>query len=123
MISVCVKVLCNQMRVHLFIQNCTGKIIEGPSSVTYLPNLTPLPIELTCNVTAIATWTINNTVYRVTSLARGNLLGHDTRGTNVLINIPVNNTEYVCVCFFNSTDEHSDPAYIIIAGKCSKACT
>ena len=123
MISVCVKVLRNQMRVHLFIQNCTGMIIEGPSNVTYLPNLTPLPIELICNVTGEDTWTVNRTDYTLASLTRGDLLGHNRTGANILINNPVNNTEYICASTINNMDDLSEPAYVIIAGKCSKACT
>ena len=93
----------------------TGSIIEGPSNVTYLPGLTPLPIELTCNVTGIAAWRINNTDYALTNLINGALSGHNVTGTNILVDSPVNNTEYICVSLTNDGTTSSDPAYIIIA--------
>ena len=99
---------------------CTGAIIEGPSSVTYLPGLTPLPIELTCNVTEIALWRVNNELYTLTELSSGVLSGHCRNGMNILVNIPVNNTEYICVSQINSSNISSDPAYIVIAGKLYK---
>ena len=94
--------------------NCTGTIIEGPSNVTYLPNVTPLPIELTCNITGIAAWKVNGTTFFLGSLTNG----HNRRGTNILVDIPVNNTEYICVSQITIDDIIlSDPAYIIIAGE------
>ena len=49
----------------------TDTIIEGPSNVTYLPGVTPLPIELSCNVTGIATWSVNDTSYTISELTNG----------------------------------------------------
>ena len=94
----------------------TGTIIEGPSSVTYLPGLTPLPIELICNVTGIASWRVNNELYTLAELSSGVSLGHCHNGMNILIYSPVNNTEYICVSQINSSDTSSDPAYITVAG-------
>ena len=95
----------------------TGTIIKGPSNVTYLPGLTPLPIELICNVSGVATWRVDGTTYTLGSLINGALPGHNRTGTNILVNSPVNNTEYVCVSSTNDGDTTSDPAYIIIAGE------
>ena len=95
----------------------TGIVIEGPSNVTYLPGLTTLPIELTCNVTGVAAWRVNGTNYTIARLTNGGLLGHDHTGTNILVNSQVNNTEYICVSLTNDGEISSDPAYIIIAGK------
>ena len=92
-----------------------GTIIEGPSDVTYLPGLTPLPIELTCNVTGVAAWRVNGTDYLLSSLTNGALVGHNCIGTNILVNNPVNNTEYICVSTINDGETSSDPSYIIIA--------
>ena len=92
-------------------------IIEGPSDVTYIPGLTPLPIELTCNVTGFPVWRINGTTYTLNSLGNGELQGHSRNGANILVNSPVNNTEYICVSSTVFGDVSSDPAYIIIAGK------
>ena len=98
--------------------NYTGTIIEGPSNVTYLPNVTPLPIELTCNITGVAVWEVNGTTFLLGSLTNGNLPGHSRRGTNILVDSPVNNTEYICVSQITIDDIIlSDPAYIIIAGE------
>ena len=95
----------------------TGVIIEGPSNVTYLPGVTPLPIELTCNVTGTAVWRVNGTSYNLTDLTNGSLPGHSRNGTNILVISPVNNTEYICVALTNDGETLSDPAYIIVAGK------
>ena len=93
-----------------------GTIIEGPSNVTYLPGLTPLPIELTCNVTGVAIWRVNGTAYVLTDITNEALPGHNHTGTNILVNSPVNNTEYICVSLTNDGVVSSDPSYIIIAG-------
>ena len=95
---------------------CTGTIIEGPSNVTYLPGVTPLPVELICNVTGVAAWRVNGTHYTRNQLANGRLPGHNRTGTNMLVNSPVNNTEYICVSQTNEGETGSDPAYIIIGG-------
>ena len=95
-----------------------GSIIEGPSNVTYLPGLTPLPIELTCTVTGVAAWRVNDTSYILSDLTNGALPGHSRTGTNILVDSPVNNTEYICVSQTNDGETSSDPAYIIIAGEC-----
>ena len=93
-----------------------GIIIEGPNDVTYLPGLTPLPIELTCNVTGVASWRVNGTDYLLSSLNNGALPGHSRTGANILVNSPLNNTEYICVSLTNDGVVSSDPSYIIIAG-------
>ena len=92
----------------------TGNVIEGPSNVTYLPGLTQLPIELTCNVTGFPLWRINNVTYALNQLMQGDLPGHNISGSNVLINNPVNSTEYVCISSFSNQSISSDPAYTII---------
>ena len=96
----------------------TGIVIEGPSNVTYFPGLTPLPIELICNVTGLVVWRVNGADYTLTSLTNGALPGHSSNGTNILVNSPVNNTEYICVSLTNGYETSSDPAYIFIVGKC-----
>ena len=103
------------MYIHTYTN--TGTIIEGPSNVTYFPGLTPLPIELTCNVTGVAAWRVNGSGYALTDLTNGALPGHSRTGTNILVNSPVNNTEYICVSQTNVYETRSDPAYIIIAGE------
>ena len=95
----------------------TGPIIEGPNNVTYIPNLTPLPIELTCNVTGVPSWIINGAIYRIFQLANGELPGHNTSGANILVHTPVNNTQYVCASVTNDNTITSDPAYIIFGGE------
>ena len=95
----------------------TGIIIEGPSNVTYLPGVTPLPIELTCNVTGVAFWSVNDSSYTLGELTNGELPGHSRTGTNILVNSPVNNTEYICISLMFDGAMLSDPAYIIIAGE------
>ena len=104
--------------MYICILSCTGIVIEGPSNVTYLPGVTPLPIELTCNVT-VPTWSVNDTSYTLGELTNGELSGHNRNGTTILVNSPVNNTEYICVSTTIDGDVSSDPAYIIIAGECT----
>ena len=91
--------------------------MEGPSNVTYYTNLTPLPIELTCSVIGVAAWRVNGTDYLLSDLTNGALSGHNVTGTNILVNTPVNNTEYICVSLANDGETSSDPAYVIIAGE------
>ena len=91
-----------------------GTTIQSPSNVTYLPNVTSLPIELTCDVTAVApTWRVNSTNHLFSDIMNGMVPGLDISGINILIITPVNNTKYVCR---NGTDD-GDPYYISIAGK------
>ena len=43
---------------------------------------------------------------------------HSCTGTNILVNSPVNNTEYICMSLTNDgNDIIGGPAYIIIAGE------
>ena len=50
-------------------------------------------------------------------LANGALPGHNVTGTNILVNSPVNNTEYACVFLDAGNQMDSDPACIVIAGE------
>ena len=100
--------------------NCTGTIIEGPGNVTYLPGLTPLPIKLTCNVTGGTLWVVNGTYHLFEDLTSGLVPGHNATKTKILVNCPVNNTQYMCVSAQPGGVTISDPAYITIAGKYSK---
>ena len=79
--------------------------------------MTPLPIELTCNVTGLAAWRVDDETYTLGELTNGALPGHSRTGDNILVNSPVNNTEYICVSLTSDGDISSDPAYIIIAGE------
>lgn len=72
---------------------------------------------MTCNTTGSLLWRINGTLYTLSQLGSGMLPGHNRTGTTLLVNSPVNNTEYICVVNTNNGDITSDPAYIIIAGK------
>jgi len=76
--------------------------------------VTSLPIQLTCNVTGVAVWRVNGTSY---DFINKMLKGHSSKGTNILINSTVNNTEYICVSSTNFSVVISHPAYIIIAGE------
>ena len=93
-----------------------GAIIEG--HVTYFPDLTPLPINLTCNTTGtVIAWNVNNSDYTVGNLAMGGLPGHNATGTNILVNHPANDTQYICV-FLANGEIRSDPVYVYVAGEC-----
>ena len=93
-----------------------GAIVVGPSNITYIPGLTPLPIELICNVTGGAAWIVNGSHYLLSNLTNGTLPGHSRTGTNILVKRPVNNTEYICLSATKDGKTLSVPAYITIAG-------
>ena len=105
------------MYSHKYTEFTVGTIIEGPSNVTYIPGHTQLPIKLTCNVTGVALWRVNGTNYTLTELANGTLSGHNHTETNILVNSPVNNTEYFCVSSTNDGTTRSNLVYVVIAGK------
>ena len=90
---------------------------HGPSNFTYLPNITLLPINLTCIDTGVVTWRINGTFYIPTNRINGTLSGHHHVEANLSIDSPVNNTEYICVSMNNYSVIISNPAWIIIAGE------
>ena len=69
----------------------------------------------------VTAWRVNGTSYTRNEITNGNLPGHSRAGDNILVNIPVNNTQYVCVFLDDDTNErNSDPVYIVIAGKYNK---
>ena len=109
--------------MYVFTYICTvGVIIEGPSTVIYFPGQAMLPIELICNATGFKTWdvTINGVEKGVTpnDLANNRLAGHSvTVDSNILINVPVNNSKYICVSNDQVYATRSDPAFLYIAGK------
>ena len=104
--------------VLMYVHTCVGAVIEGPRNITYLPGVTPLPIELTCNITTgVAIWSVNGVFFTLSRITNGALPGHSGTGTNILVNSPVNNTEYICASVTNDGFINSDPAYIIIAGE------
>ena len=63
---------------------------------------------------------VNDSRYSLTQLRNGDLPDHsatDGNETNIIINVPMNNTKYVCVSSTNNNDVLSDPAFVYIAGK------
>ena len=108
--------MCTTIYMSIYIY--TGIVVERLISITYTVFMTRLPIELTCNVTRVVAWRVNNKYYTLTDLANGALPAHDRNETNVLVYRPqINNTEYVCVSITNDGDVSGDPAYIIIIGE------
>ena len=93
-----------------------GIINQGPTNVTYIPGQTSLPITLTCNVTGFASWIVNGSSYLTSQLTAGLLNGHNASGADILINIPMNDTEYICVSSTQNVAVNSTPAFIYIAG-------
>ena len=96
-----------------------GTVIEGPGDVIYIPGQTPLPIELTCNITGLfVSWEVDNDTFTIGSINDGRLAGHRASGTNILlVDVPMNNTKYICV----SNNEinvigRSEPAFLYVAG-------
>ena len=92
-------------------------IIEGPQTVIYFPGQGP--IELVCNETegAVILWEVNGVSFLFFQLRDGDLPNHSVNGTNIVINVPVNNTEYICAAFTNNNNAiSSDPTFVYIAG-------
>ena len=91
-------------------------IIEGPQTVIYFPGQGP--IELVCNATeGLILWEVNGVRFLLFELRDGDLPNHSVNGTNIVINIPVNNTEYICI--IPTTIDNlirSDPAFVYVAG-------
>ena len=94
---------------------CTtvGTTIQSPSNVTYLPGVTPLPIELTCDVPAAAAWRVNSTDFTFPAIMGGMPSGHNVSGDNILIITPVNNTKYSCI----NRSTVGEPYYVSVAGE------
>ena len=92
-------------------------IIDGPETVIYFPGQEP--IELTCIITDGSTvvWIVDGHTYLLSDLVQGELENHNASGINIVINVPVNNSEYICAAVTNINVIKSDPAYIFIAGK------
>ena len=91
-----------------------GTTIQSPSNVTYLPGVTPLPIELTCDVPAAAAWRVNSTDFTFPAIMGGMPSGYNVSGDNILIITPVNNTNYNCV----NRSTVGEPYYVFVAGEC-----
>ena len=94
---------------------CTtvGTTIQSPNNVTYLPGVTPLPIELTCDVPTANGWRVNSTDYSFLTIMGGMPSGHNVRGDNILIITPVNNTKYNCV----NRSTAGETYYVSVAGE------
>ena len=117
--------MCTDHHVHDIANMVThiisiGAVIEGPSDVIYFPNQGPnqLPVELTCTISEGSTgWRVNgDRIYTLTEIRNGELAGHSLNGANLVINTPVNNTEYNCVSIRDDGNVISDPAFLYIAG-------
>ena len=96
-----------------------GAVIQGPSDVIYFPNQGP--VELTCNISEGSTgWRVNNDrIYTLTEIRYGELTGHSAsiNETNLVVNVPTNNTQYNCASIRDAGNIISDPAFLYIAGR------
>ena len=93
-----------------------GAVIQGPSDIIYFPN--EGPIILNCTISDGSTgWSVNGAPAISLSAIRGGAIpGHNVSGTSLVINTPVNNTEYVCLSIRDEGDIPSEPAFLYIAG-------
>ena len=122
-IALCICIAMIYMYVCIVLKSVCmylGVIIDGPDTVIYHPGQGP--VELTCNVTTegVILWMINGFKFTLTQLANGAVVNHSNNGLNIVINVPVNNTEYVCVEALQLSDILSDPVFIYLAGIYSK---
>ena len=113
------------MKVHhynittliLLVYVCIGvAVIEGPVEVIYRPG--DDPVELTCTIyEGAAGWSVNGeNPVTATAIRNGGLDNHTVSGTNLVVLVPTNNTQYVCVAIRDGGDFYSNPVYLYIAG-------
>ena len=93
---------------------------DGSSAVIYFPGQGP--IELACNVegspAGATLWFVNGTVFLLRDLIEGGLRNHNVTGTSIVINVPVNNTEYNCGTIITAVSVLlSDSIFVYIAGE------
>ena len=95
-------------------------IIDGPDDVIYFPGQGS--IELTCTVSSgvhVPIWIINGLFVTLHQLEDGQIPFHNRNGTNIIIEVPVNGTEYACALVIDGGEIiRSEPAFIYIAGEC-----
>ena len=61
---------------------------------------------------------MNGTIRSIGDLRAGIPEGHNLSGANIVINLPMNDTEYVCISSVLDTDDvTSPPAFLYIAGE------
>ena len=63
----------------------------------------------------IVSWIVNESSHFLPDLTNGLLPKLRGNATNIIIDIPVNNTECVCIATLNQHIVYSDPAYIYLA--------
>ena len=66
---------------------------------------------------AITVWSVNGSLFTLSSIFNGDLPYHSINGTNLVINVPFNNTEYACHGATARSTIQSEPAFLYIAGK------
>ena len=95
----------------------SGVIIEGPQTVIYFPGQGS--IQLVCNATEgpVILWAVNGASFSLIALRDGALPNHTANGTNIVINVPTNNSEYICTATTNLNATSSNPAFVYIAGR------
>ena len=96
-------------------------VIQAPAEIIYRPN--DNPVELRCTITGGGStgWQINGDhVFTVSTIRGGRLDNHTVTAneTNLIVQIPTNNTEYVCVSIRDAGNLFSSPVYLYIAGMC-----
>ena len=74
-----------------------------------VPGITTSPVQLNCDITPVAAWIVNNDTLLLNQLGS---IGHGHNGTNIVINNPMNNSEYFCTDGLNN----GEPYYIFVAG-------
>ena len=105
--------------IHNIVYVCIGvAVIEGPAEVVYRPG--DDPVELTCTIyEGSIGWSVNGAVtISIYDIRNGKLDNHiyDANGTNLVVLVPTNNTQYVCVAIRDEGDFRSNPVYLYIAG-------
>ena len=98
-------------------------ILEGPSDFIVIPPATKAVFSCNLSEGALPAWTINgvffarNNPYPTGHVLDGNNLNVTIPDDGVIVNLPANGSEYVCMLtFLNGSALASDPAFLYIAG-------
>ena len=106
----------NEALIKLTCHTHAGAVIRSPSHVIYFPGQDP--VQINCEISQGSTgWSVNGLpAVSLSGVDGGGIPGHSRNGTSLVVDTPVNNTEYVCVSIRDQGNVESDPVFLFIAG-------
>ena len=107
------------LMTHYNMSFCILEFAITPSTVTLFPGDTSAVFACQLSSGIIPLWQVNGVSYTLTGLSNGELSGHSVSGTNIIVSVPMNGTEYVCVIPAVPPNPTilSNPAFLYIAGE------